>query len=77
MNGTYLNYNKLWKLLIDRGLKKIDLQTETGIAANTMTKLRHNEAVSMDVMYRICLFLGCNIGDVMEFDLRAAFTHLP
>lgn len=63
-----LSYNKLWKLLIDRGMKKIDLQASTGIAANTMTKLRKNEPVSLDVLWRICSVLGCQIGDIVEFE---------
>ena len=71
MGTVNVSYNKLWKLLIDRGVKKIDLQAGTGIAANTMTKLRHNEPVAMDVLYRICLFLGCDVGDVMEFDFKS------
>ena len=64
-----INYKKLWKMLIDRDMKKIDLQTSTGLAANTMTKLRKNEAVSMDVLWRICCVLDCNIGDIVEFEL--------
>lgn len=63
-----INYRKLWILLIDRKMKKIDLQTSTGIAANTMTKLRKNEPVSMDVLWRICAVLGCQIGDIVEFE---------
>lgn len=64
-----INYKKLWKTLIDKDMKRIDLQTSAGLAANTMTKLRKNEAVSMEVLWRICCVLGCNIGDIVEFDL--------
>lgn len=69
MPHHFVSYNRLWKLLIDRGLKRIDLQAGTGIAANTMTKLRKNEPVSLEILFRICLLLGCNIGDIVEFDL--------
>lgn len=64
-----LNYKKLWKMLIERDMKKIDLQTSAGLAANTMTRLRKNEPVSMEVLWRICTVLGCNIGDIVEFVL--------
>lgn len=64
-----ISYKNLWKMLIDRDLKKVDLQTAAGLAANTMTRLRKNEPVSMEVLWRICTVLGCNIEDVMEFVL--------
>lgn len=64
-----LSYKNLWKMLIDRDMKKIDLQTSAGLAANTMTRLRKSEPVSMEVLWRICTVLGCNIGDVVEFVL--------
>ena len=64
-----LNYKKLWKMLIELDMKKIDLQTSAGLAANTMTRLRKNEPVSMEVLWRICTVLDCNIGDVVEFVL--------
>ena len=58
------NYNKLWKLLIDKGMKKKDLIQATKMTASTMAKLGKNEAVSMDVLGRICKALDCNIGDI-------------
>lgn len=64
-----LSYKKLWKMLIERDMKKVDLMVSTGIAPNTMTKLRKNQPVSMDILWKICLVLGCNIGDIVEFDL--------
>lgn len=64
-----LSYKKLWKMLIERDMKKIDLQTSAGLAANTMTRLRQAEPVSMEVLWRICTVLGCNIGDIVEFVL--------
>ena len=61
-----VNYNKLWKLLIDRNLKKTEFARNCGISAPTLAKLSKNEVVSMKVMIRICEFLKCNIGDIVE-----------
>ena len=59
-------YVKLWKKLIDLGMKKRDLKEQTGIGSTTLTKLNNNEPVSMDVMIKICEALHCNIGEVMD-----------
>ena len=59
-------YNKLFKLLIDKGLKKTDLRLATGISPNTLTKLSNNEYVSMEVLTKICRVLQCDVGDIME-----------
>lgn len=64
-----ISYNKLWKLLIDRKIKKSDLKEMTGIGSTTLTKLNNDEPVSMDVMIKICLALKCNIGDVMDVNV--------
>ena len=61
-----ISYNKLWKKLIDLGMKKKDLKDATGIGSTTMSKLNNNEPVSMDVMLKICIAFNCNIGDVMD-----------
>lgn len=60
-------YNKLWKLLVDKKMSKADLRRAAGISPNTMTKLRRDEEVSMDIIKRICEYLECNIGDVCDF----------
>ena len=67
--GEYmkLSYNKLWKILIDRKMSNADLRKCTGIAPNTLTKLRRDEAVTLEVLGRICEKLNVNIGDIMEF----------
>ena len=49
-----VSYVKLWKKLIDLGMKKRDLKEQTGIGSTTLTKLNNNEPVSMDVMIKIC-----------------------
>lgn len=61
-----VSYVKLWKKLIDLGLKKRDLKEQTSIGSTTLTKLNNNEPVSMDVMIKICEALRCNIGEVMD-----------
>ena len=59
-------YKKLWKLLIDKDMTAVELREKTGIAPNTMTKLRRDEEVSLAVLIKICKVLDANIGDVMD-----------
>ena len=61
-----VSYKKLWKLLIDKDMTAVDLRQATGIAPNTMTKLRRDEEVSMTVLIKICNVLNANIGDIMD-----------
>ncbi len=61
-----VSYKKLWKLLIDKDMTAVDLRLATGIAPNTMTKLRRDEEVSMAVLAKICKVLDANIGDIMD-----------
>ena len=61
-----ISYKKLWKLLIDRDMTAVELRLATGIAPNTMTKLRRDEEVSMTVLAKICKVLDANIGDIMD-----------
>lgn len=61
-----ISYKKLWKLLIDKDMTAVELREKTGIAPNTMTKLRRDEEVSMSVLIKICNVLNANIGDVMD-----------
>ena len=61
-----LCFNKLWKLLIDKGMTKTDLRLAANISTTTLAKLGKNETVSMDVMLRICKVLDCNIGDIID-----------
>ena len=63
-----VSYNKLWKLMIDRGFtNKSDLRMLTGIGTNTLAKLSKNQVVSMDVLLKICSRLDCDISDICEF----------
>ena len=61
-----VSYNKLWKLLIDKGMSKTKLRKETEMSTTTLAKLGKNETISMDVLLRICKVLDCDISDVME-----------
>lgn len=62
-----VSYNKLWELLVDKKMSKADLRKAANIAPNTMTKLRHDEKVSLSILGRICSVLGANIGEIMDF----------
>ena len=64
-----VSYKKLWKLLIDRDMTQADLRKLSGLSSGSMTKMRQSEPVSMDVLWKVCTAIGCNIGDVVEFDL--------
>lgn len=59
-------YNKLFKLLIDRGMKKTVLAQNVGISANTLAKLSRNDIVLMDINVRICKNLNCTVDDIMD-----------
>ena len=61
-----VSYNKLWKLLIDKGMTKTELCLQTDMSTATLAKMSKNETVSMDVMLRICKVLDCNVGDIMD-----------
>lgn len=60
-----VSYNKLWKLLVDKKMSKADLRKASGIAPNTMTRLRRDEEVTLTVLNKICSTLGVDIGDIM------------
>lgn len=62
-----ISYNKLWKLLIDKGTNKTKLRAATHMSSSTMAKLGNNQPVALPVLEKICAELDCNIGDVMEF----------
>ena len=61
-----VSYKKLWKILIDKDMKKKDLLATAGISWATVTKLSKGETVSMEVLMKICKALDCNIGDIMD-----------
>jgi DNA-binding Xre family transcriptional regulator len=61
-----VSYKKLWKLLIDREMKKRDLQVIAGISSSSIAKLSKNNYVSMDVLVKICTALNVDFADVIE-----------
>jgi DNA-binding Xre family transcriptional regulator len=62
-----VNYNRLWKLLIDKGMNKTQLRESAKIGTATLSRLNKNEHVSMEVVEKICAVLGCQASDIMEF----------
>jgi len=64
-----INYNKLWKLLIDKKMKKKDLMNLCKISTSTLAKMGKDKQVSMEVISRICNSLECNVGDIMDIIL--------
>lgn len=61
-----VSYNKLWKILIDKNMKKKELQSMAGISWASVTKMSKGETVRMDVLIKVCKALECNIGDIMD-----------
>lgn len=61
-----VSYNKLFKLLIDKELKKTEFAKEIGISANTLAKLSRNKLVSMEVLVRICRYFECSVDDILD-----------
>lgn len=61
-----VSYKKPWKMLIDKDMKKKDLQAAAGISWASVTKFSKNENLSMDVLIKVCKSLNCDIGDIME-----------
>ena len=61
-----VSYNKLWKMLIDKHMKKKDLQLAADVSASLITKMGRNEPVTTTVLMKICGALECDIGDIVE-----------
>ena len=61
-----VSYKKLWKLLIDKDMKKKDLRLATGMTTTALAKLGKNEHVNTEILAKICKVLDCNIEDIME-----------
>ena len=65
-----VSYKKLWKLLIDKEISKVDLRKHAGISTGTLAKLGKNENVTTDVLVKVCEALDCDISDIMEMEKR-------
>ncbi len=61
-----LSYNKLWKLMIDKGINKTQLREMTGITTNILAKLGKNESVQVEILAKICDVLECDLNDIVE-----------
>ncbi len=61
-----MNYNKLWKLLIDRGMYKKDLQQAAGLSSNAIAKMGKGGDVSTQVLCKICKALNCELSDIVD-----------
>lgn len=62
----YIDYSKLWKLLVDKNMSKSDLIALTGISSRVIAKMSKNETITTDTLARICSALNCNVSDIME-----------
>ncbi len=62
-----VSYDNLWKLLIDKKLKRTDLKDICGISSNVLAKLGKDEPISMESLEKICISLNCNIENIMQF----------
>ena len=60
-------YDKLWKLLIDKKMKKTDLIREAKISSNVLAKMGKEESVSLESIGKVCSLFGCNVDDILEF----------
>lgn len=70
----YIDYTKLWKLLVDKKLKKKDLASITGLSSSTISKLSTNQNVNTEVLVKICSALQCDISDIAEI-VRTEDNH--
>ncbi len=61
-----MSYNRLWKLLIDKNMKKYDLRKVAGVSSSSIAKLGKGENVTTDVILKICAALDCRVEDIME-----------
>lgn len=62
-----VSYKRLFKILESKDIKKTDLQRDTGLSSTTIAKLSKNEALSLEVLEKICQYLNCQVGDIVEF----------
>ena len=67
-------YDKLWKLLIDKKMKRTDLIREAKISSNVLAKMGKEESVSLESIGKICSLLGCNVDDILEFQSPERIT---
>lgn len=66
-DNTAISYFKLWKLLIDKNMSASEMRKATKIAPNTLTRMRKEQEVSLNVLGKICKVLDCDFGDIIEY----------
>lgn len=66
-----VSYNGLWKLLIDKKMKKVDMMNQVGISSSTVAKMTNDELVSMKVLEKICEKLDCDFGDIVHYERKS------
>lgn len=69
-----VSYNGLWKLLIDKNMKKMDLVEKIGISSSTLAKMSKGETVSLTILEKICDKLDCDFGDIINFEKNNSAT---
>ncbi len=70
-----ISYKKLWKLLIDKDMKKKDLQKAAGISSASITKLGKNGNMNTEILRKICVALECDVSDIMEMVAEGREPH--
>lgn len=63
-----VSYNGLWKLLIDKNMKKVDMMNVVGISSSTVAKMTNGELVSMKILEKICETLDCDFGEIIHYE---------
>lgn len=63
-----VKYNRLWKLLIDKGITKTQMRKQAGISTTVLAKMGRNETVSMDTLVKIAAVMGCGLDDIVEIN---------
>lgn len=65
-----ISYNGLWKLMIDKDMKKVDLISKVGISSSTVAKMTKGETISLSILEKICDELNCDFGDIISYDRK-------
>lgn len=65
-----VSYNKLWKLLIDKGMTKTEMRKRAGLSTNVLAKMGKNETVSMETLGKIAAVMDCGLDDIVEIDIK-------
>lgn len=65
-----LDYNKLWKLMIDKNINKTELCKKAKISTNAMAKMGRNESVPLETLVKVCTILECKIDDIVDFSIN-------